>query len=82
MLGIYGTNIQAVKAEIAKRRWNRGPPIGPLGLHVKLKAGEDRYGKLLSHFLVGLVTAWAVQDSFDRSQLLDVFRLCMSQRGT
>ncbi len=81
-LAVYGTNIQAVRAEIAQRRWRGGPPIGPLGLHVKLKPGEDRYSKLLSQYLASLVTAWAVQDSSDRNQLMEIFRLCMSHRGT
>jgi chromosome segregation ATPase len=81
-LGRYGQNLQAVKQEIGKRTWKRGPPIGPLGMFVKLKPGEDRYKTLLTGLLVNVLVSWGVQDPADRKQLLDIFRLCVRQRGT
>jgi chromosome segregation ATPase len=81
-LGRYGQNLQAVKQEIGKRTWKRGPPIGPLGMFVKLKPGEDRYKTLLTGLLSNVLVSWGVQDPADRKQLLDIFRLCVRQRGT
>ncbi len=78
----FGTNLRAVRDEIARARWFHSPPIGPLGQFVKLKPGNDRYRDVLDALLGNLLHAWAVRDPRDKATLLDIFRRCVKHRGT
>ncbi len=81
-LAMYGHNIQAVKQEIARSQWRKGPPLGPLGTFVKIKPGEQDYSKIINQVLWQNFHAWAVTDYEDKQQLQRIFQMCMTSRGT
>ena len=66
-LAPYGRDIKSVLDQIAKMGWHGEPPIGPLGLYVKLK--DTRWADLMRIQLGGLMSAFAVTDARDRPQL-------------
>ncbi|KAG1745864.1 P-loop containing nucleoside triphosphate hydrolase protein [Suillus paluster] len=66
-LAPYGQDIKGVLDQIAKMRWHGEAPIGPLGLHVKLK--DMKLADLMKVQLGSLMCAFAVTDARDRAQL-------------
>ncbi|OJA17188.1 hypothetical protein AZE42_00230 [Rhizopogon vesiculosus] len=66
-LAPYGRNIKHVLDQIANMRWHGEPPIGPLGMYVKLKDGL--WADLMRIQLGGLMSAFAITDARDRAQL-------------
>ncbi|KAG2151338.1 P-loop containing nucleoside triphosphate hydrolase protein [Suillus clintonianus] len=66
-LAPYGRDIKAVLDQIAKMRWHGDVPVGPLGIHVKLK--DMAWADLMRIQLGGLMSAFAVTDARDRPQL-------------
>lgn len=81
-LNRYGQKLQAVWAEIDKVHWDGGKPIGPLGVHVKVKPGEERYIKVIESAMGINLVAWAVRTAGDRAKLMKIFKTCQSQHGT
>jgi chromosome segregation ATPase len=80
-LAPYGRDIKTVLAEITKMRWHGEPPIGPLGMYVKLK--DTAWADLMRIQLGSLMSAFAVTDARDRPQLkklLDHTKKCVSLR--
>lgn len=78
-LAPYGQDIKGVLAQIAKMKWHGDVPVGPLGIHVKLK--EMAWADLMRIQLGGLMSAFAVTDARDRPQLkrlLDQTKKCAS----
>jgi hypothetical protein len=59
-------------------KWHGDVPVGPLGMHVKLK--EMAWADLMRIQLGGLMSAFAVTDARDRPQLkrlLDQTKKCV-----
>lgn len=80
-LAPYGRDIKMVLAEIAKMRWHGEPPIGPLGMYVKLK--DTAWADLMRIQLGSLMSAFVVTDARDRPQLkklLDHTKKCVGLR--
>ena len=73
-LSAFGTNLTLILDEIRKTRWVHSPPIGPLGLYVKL---EDMDYKDAFHSLLGqILCTFAVRDHRDRSTMLNILQRC------
>lgn len=70
-LAPYGRDIKGVLDQIAKMRWHGEVPVGPLGMHVKLK--DMAWADLMRIQLGGLMSAFAVTDARDRPQLKRLF---------
>lgn len=67
-LAPYGKDIKGVQAQIAKMRWQGQAPIGPLGVHVKVK-DPKKWAQLLRGQLGQYMMAFACTDARDRNQL-------------
>jgi chromosome segregation ATPase len=63
-LAPFGQHIDEVIAEVKKMKWNGKTPVGPLGMHVKLK--DRRWAEVMRVTLGGLMNSWAVTDARDR----------------
>lgn len=59
----YGNNIKRVVDRIAGTRWMGETPLGPFGVHVKLR--EPQYAALLRNQLGGLLSSFAVTNTHD-----------------
>ncbi|KAG2155901.1 P-loop containing nucleoside triphosphate hydrolase protein [Suillus bovinus] len=70
-LAPYGRDIKGVLDQIAKMRWHGDMPVGPLGIHVKLK--DMAWAELMRIQLGGLMSAFAITDARDRQQLKRLF---------
>ncbi|KAG1884988.1 P-loop containing nucleoside triphosphate hydrolase protein [Suillus subluteus] len=66
-LAPYGRDIKGVLDQVAKMRWHGDVPVGPLGIHVKLK--DMAWADLMRIQLGGLMSAFAITDARDRPQL-------------
>ncbi|KAG2065304.1 P-loop containing nucleoside triphosphate hydrolase protein [Suillus decipiens] len=66
-LAPYGRDIKGVLDQIARMRWHGDVPVGPLGMHVKLK--DMAWADLMRIQLGSLMSAFAVTDARDRPQL-------------
>lgn len=73
-LAPYGRNVRSVMQAIDSAQWKHSKPIGPLGLHVKLK--DNAYRNCISNMLGGTLCAFAVRDRADQHQLLRIFDQC------
>ena len=65
----YGQNIKDLLDRIGRATWHGERPLGPLGLHVKIRQSELWAGGVLRSLLAHLLTAFAITDSRDRPQL-------------
>jgi chromosome segregation ATPase len=72
-LAAYGNDINRLLAEIHKMKWHGDVPLGPLGLHVKVREPE-KWADLLRSQLRNLLTAFAVTDSRDRKALSNLLQ--------
>ncbi|KAJ6621808.1 hypothetical protein B0H10DRAFT_2162890 [Mycena sp. CBHHK59/15] len=63
----YGSSIQQVVARIGQTRWMGTPPIGPFGIHVRVR--DARWGDVLRTQLGGLLSSFAVTDTRDQPTL-------------
>lgn len=79
-LAPYGQNMQAVVNEINRRKWVGRKPLGPLGLHVKLK--DMKWKRLVEANLGNMMHSWAVTSGEDVRQLRDVFNQCRQRYKT
>ena len=70
-LAAYGRDIKGVLERIGKMRWAGDVPLGPLGVNVKVREPE-KWAELLRGQLGGYLTAFAVTDARDRTQLKKV----------
>ncbi|KAJ7432761.1 P-loop containing nucleoside triphosphate hydrolase protein [Mycena galericulata] len=59
----YGNNIQRVVQEINKTDWHGQKPLGPFGIHVKVR--DNKWAELLRFMLAGLLSSFAVTDARD-----------------
>ncbi|THV05189.1 P-loop containing nucleoside triphosphate hydrolase protein [Dendrothele bispora CBS 962.96] len=70
---VYGPNIMSLLRAIEQTRWSGDTPLGPLGVHIKVRDAQ-KWADLLSLQLGNLLTAFAVTNARDRQvlkQLLD-----------
>ena len=67
-LAPYGRHIKKVQEQIAKMRWHGDVPLGPLGVHVKVKEPQ-RWANLMRAQIGQYMTAFACTDGRDRAQL-------------
>jgi hypothetical protein len=65
----YGHNIKELLDRIGRATWHGERPLGPLGLHVKIRQSEQWACGVLRSLLAHLLTAFAITDSRDRQQL-------------
>ncbi|KAK0503863.1 P-loop containing nucleoside triphosphate hydrolase protein [Armillaria luteobubalina] len=64
----YGRDIPQVLERIKRARWVGDQPVGPLGVHVKVRDPES-WADLLRRQLSGMLTAFAITDAQDLKQL-------------
>ncbi|KAJ3717146.1 hypothetical protein C8R42DRAFT_645031 [Lentinula raphanica] len=64
----YGPGMAQVVAKIQQMKWHGDRPLGPLGIHVKVK-DPDAWADLLAFQLGGSLTAFAVTHPQDRNNL-------------
>ncbi|KAK0487309.1 P-loop containing nucleoside triphosphate hydrolase protein [Armillaria novae-zelandiae] len=64
----YGRDIPQVLERIRRTRWVGDQPVGPLGVHVKVRDPES-WADLLRRQLGGMLTAFAITDAHDLKQL-------------
>ncbi|TFK52189.1 P-loop containing nucleoside triphosphate hydrolase protein [Heliocybe sulcata] len=67
-LGAYGRDMKRVLQEIKGAKWYGNKPVGPLGVHVKVKEPE-KWAEVLRTQLGGSMSSFAVTDARDRPQL-------------
>lgn len=67
-LAPYGRNIKKVQEQIAKMRWHGDMPLGPLGVHVKVKEPQ-KWANLMRSQIGQYMTSFACTDGRDRAQL-------------
>ncbi|KLT43062.1 P-loop containing nucleoside triphosphate hydrolase protein [Cutaneotrichosporon oleaginosum] len=73
-LAPYGRNLRWVMQAIEAAQWKHSKPIGPLGLHVKLK--DPVYRNCLSNMLGSSLCSFAVRDPADQNTLQRIFEQC------
>lgn len=71
-LAPYGRDMKAILEQIGRMRWHGEVPVGPLGLHVKLK--DQTWAPLLRSQLGTMMSAFACTDARDRAQLKQLFQ--------
>lgn len=59
----YGNNIQRVVQQISQTNWHGQKPLGPFGIHVKVR--DNKWAELLRFMLAGLLSSFAVTDTRD-----------------
>ncbi|KAK0450388.1 uncharacterized protein EV420DRAFT_1706032 [Desarmillaria tabescens] len=64
----FGKNMPHILEQIKRMRWKGEPPMGPLGVHVKVR-DPQKWADLLRRQLRGLLVAWAITDGADLFQL-------------
>ena len=72
-LAPYGNNIQRVLEAIKGMRWHGAPPVGPFGLHVKVRE-PGRWAELMRAQLGQAMSSFAITDSRDHAQLKKLLR--------
>ncbi|EMD31410.1 hypothetical protein CERSUDRAFT_163056 [Gelatoporia subvermispora B] len=72
-LAPYGKNLDKVFADIQRERWNGHRPVGPFGLHVKVREPE-KWAQIMRVQLGSLMAAFAVTDAGDRRTLEQILR--------
>lgn len=73
-LAAFGQRMDLVMNAIARARWVHSKPIGPLGMHVKLK--DMRYRDAFHQVIGSQLCQFAVRCSEDRQTMLDILKDC------
>ncbi|KAK7048559.1 p-loop containing nucleoside triphosphate hydrolase protein [Favolaschia claudopus] len=71
----YGKNIQKVLEQIDRTQWYGEKPLGPFGIHVKVR--DNQWAELLRSQLGSLLTSFAVTETKD----LNVLRKILAEYG-
>lgn len=71
-IGVYGSNLLPLMEAIQRTRWLGQTPLGPLGLHVKLK--DSRWQALVEANLGASLSSFAVTKQDDVATLRNLFR--------
>lgn len=77
-LAPYGRNVGSVMQAIESTQWKHSKPIGPLGLHVKLK--DPVYRTCFSNMLGSSLCSFVVRDPADQHTLQRIFEQCARQQ--
>jgi hypothetical protein len=67
---IYGRNMPQVLQQIGRIQWRGRKPVGPLGLHVKLK--DQLWARTLRVGLGAALGSFAVTNNQDRATLRQI----------
>jgi chromosome segregation ATPase len=73
-LAPYGRNLRLVMQAIDSAQWKHSKPIGPLGLHVKLK--DPTYRRCFTNLLGSSLCSFVVRDLADQNTLQRIFEDC------
>ncbi|KAJ7132967.1 P-loop containing nucleoside triphosphate hydrolase protein [Mycena filopes] len=76
----YGNRIQDVVRRIGQTQWQGQKPLGPFGIHVKVRKEYDQYSELLRSQLSGLLCSFAVTDTRDIAVLKKILADSGNQR--
>lgn len=76
-LNAFGSQMPLVMAEINKARWSHSKPIGPLGMHVKLK--NVKYRDAFHRVLGSTLCQFAVRCEQDRRTMMEILKRCSRQ---
>jgi chromosome segregation ATPase len=71
----YGNDIQKVVERINKTHWQGEKPLGPFGIHVKVR--DNQWAELLRFQLGSLLSSFAVTDTRD----LPVLKKILAEHG-
>lgn len=71
----YGPGMAQAISRITQTKWHGDVPLGPLGLHVKVR-DPDAWADLLAQQLSGQLTAFAITDARDRDMLKKILESC------
>lgn len=64
----YGNQIKRVLDHIGRLKWHGAPPVGPFGLHVKVR-DPQKWATLMRTQIGGAMSSFAITDSRDFPQL-------------
>ena len=73
-LAAFGHNISSVMQEIDRARWVHSRPIGPLGMHVKLK--DLKYRDAFHSVFGSTLCQFAVRCEQDRKTMMEILKRC------
>ncbi|OCF37020.1 hypothetical protein I316_00924 [Kwoniella heveanensis BCC8398] len=71
-LSAFGTGLEHVMRDVQRAKWVHSPPIGPLGMHVKLE--DMSYSELMHSVLGNHLCSFAVRDARDRQTLRNILQ--------
>lgn len=71
-LSAFGTNLPRVLDDIRKARWVHSPPIGPLGMYVRLD--DMRYKNAIHSLLGSALCGFAVRHNTDKATMLKILQ--------
>ncbi|WWC62703.1 uncharacterized protein I303_105300 [Kwoniella dejecticola CBS 10117] len=71
-LSAFGQGLDNVMREIDRTRWRHSPPLGPLGMYVKLQ--DHYYRDIVQSILGNTLCSFAVRDPQDRSTLIAILQ--------
>ncbi|WVR06445.1 hypothetical protein IAU60_003476 [Kwoniella sp. DSM 27419] len=71
-LSAFGAGLDQVMRDIQKAQWKHSPPLGPLGMHVKLQ--DMDYRDVIQSILGNVLCSFAVRDPQDREQLNQILQ--------
>ena len=78
---VFGRDIERVVNEIQRSNKFRSPPIGPLGVHTKVKQGTpENIVKAIDHEMRSVLTSFLVTCSEDQRELFSIFKRLGLQR--
>lgn len=72
-LAPFGSNMEAVLADIAHAQWHGNAPVGPLGRYVKVR-DPQRWANIMRVQLGHSMGAFAITDARDRKALEGILR--------
>lgn len=73
-LAAFGSNVSSVMQEIDRARWAHSRPIGPLGMHVKLK--DLKYRDAFHSVFGSTLCQFAVRCEQDRKTMMEILKRC------
>ncbi|WRT67894.1 uncharacterized protein IL334_004868 [Kwoniella shivajii] len=71
-LSAFGQGLDNVMRDIQRTKWRHSPPLGPLGMFVKLD--DMGYRDIIQTILGQTLCSFAVQDNHDRSTLIQILQ--------
>ena len=79
-VAVYGEGAVRVVREMEKLRSRfRDAPVGPLGLHIKVKDGKQEWGRSVENAIGSILSGFIVTNHEDRRVLQDIIRQCGTQ---